>query len=111
MKGVNLRKGKIEYDGEGETELGFGKCKGMKIRQCTSSYLISLVEKTSRDLKWSKPWDEGKGFKIPNEIEEEMRIILKKRGWKKQGERWTKQNVIMSVKKIEKEREKEKGKE
>lgn len=80
--------------GEGGTgsdmRIMFGKHAGERIGDCPSDYLINLILMSNRDQRRGKPW-ETNTFKVPFEVEQEIRKELHERGYKVRGERWIKE--------------------
>ena len=65
----------------------FGKFKGQRIDSLPDNYLIMLADDFNRDKPGVLP-DNRFNFKVPLEIREKAREVLKKRGYSKRGERW-----------------------
>lgn len=66
----------------------FGKYKGRVWDQVPDDYLILLADDFNRDKPGVLPDDRFK-FKVPLNVREKARDVLKQRGYKKHGSRWT----------------------
>lgn len=65
----------------------FGKFKGWRFEDIPESYLIKVADDFDRDRLGVLPDDRFK-FRVPVEVREKAREELKRRGWRKKGERW-----------------------
>lgn len=65
----------------------FGKFKGWRFEDVPESYLIKVSDDFDRDRPGVMP-DQRFSFRVPLEVRERAREELKRRGWRKKGQRW-----------------------
>jgi len=65
----------------------FGKYKGQRIDTLPDNYLIMLADDFRRNRPGVLP-DQKFTFRVPPDIIEKARIVLKRRGYSKKGTRW-----------------------